>query len=378
MGRLLLFLLPQTLSLLGSLLAQYGIIWTLTLRYSSGKVLLAATLASFVPQILLMLLAGRAADRRGRKAVLIVSDLLSALTALILAMNAENTFMMIASLSLRSAFAGVQTPAVDSAIPFLAESEKLERANGLKALLSSAVMLLSPVIAGLLLPLTGLVSLLLLDVLSAAVAILLLLPFHVPEYEMKEENIHGGIFLFLRSHELRRILLFHGIALFLIAPGATLPPLFVDRIYSSSPLALSASEATYSLGMILGGMLIAFAGDQKGRRGIIIALLFYALMLLGMSLSPVFWGYLICNLSIGVISPGYTALMTAEVQRRTAESQMGMSMALLSAVSTAAVPLGMILFAPLADIMAIRGVFMAAGIALIIFIVSGHHLLEAE
>lgn len=47
------FLTAQTISLLGSSLVQYAIIWHITLTTSSGKMLTLSTLCGFLPQILL-------------------------------------------------------------------------------------------------------------------------------------------------------------------------------------------------------------------------------------------------------------------------------------------------------------------------------------
>ena len=87
MARLLLFLIPQSFSLLGSSIAQFGIIWTLTLSYSSGKILLLASLAAFIPQIALMILSGVLSDKRKRKRVIILSDLFSAFIALLFSLS---------------------------------------------------------------------------------------------------------------------------------------------------------------------------------------------------------------------------------------------------------------------------------------------------
>ena len=376
MARLLLFLLPQTLSLLGSSLAQYGIIWMLTLRYASGKVLLAATLASFIPQILLMLLSGSVSDKKHRKLVIILSDGLSAITALILAFSYSDTLFLMIALALRSAFSGLQTPAVDSAVPFFVEDSKLEKANGLKALLSSIVTLLSPIATGVLLPAAGLTALLLLDAASALFAILLLLPLQVPEYSEEKNDEKREMFSLLKEKRMRNIFLFHGISLFLVAPGATLTPLLVAQAFSSSASSLSFSEAAYSLGMVIGGLLIALRGSRNSVVDIIISLVFYAMMMILISISPYFILYLCCNMVIGMISPRYTAAMASEVQRRTDGSRMGRSMALFSAIGTSAVPLGMMLFAPLADSVGVENVFAAAGLALLCFILICRKLLE--
>ena len=94
-------------------------------------------------------------NRRKRKRVIILSDLFSAFIALLFSLSIGegiNLYLCLFVLAARSAASGLQTPAVESAIPLIAGSDNLKRANGMKGLLSSVVMLLSPVLAGILLP----------------------------------------------------------------------------------------------------------------------------------------------------------------------------------------------------------------------------------
>ena len=368
MARLLLFLIPQSFSLLGSSIAQFGIIWTLTLSYSSGKILLLASLAAFIPQIALMILSGVLSDKRKRKRVIILSDLFSALIALLFSLSIGegiNLYLCLFVLAARSAASGLQTPAVESALPLIAGSDNLKRANGMKGLLSSVVMLLSPVLAGILLPFFGLSGLMVLDAITALLAIVMLLPFSVPENQKREKAmLREGYTYVIREKRILRLLVFHFIALFLISPGAALTPLLVSVSFSPSSSLLSISESTYSIGMILGGLFISFSRRQPSSLAFLLSI--YALMLFGMSFCPLFALYAVMNGVIGFVSPQYTALMNSEIQGLTEESKMGRVMSILSIVSVSAVPLGLLVMAPLADTFSVNVVFAVAGILTLI------------
>ena len=368
MARLLLFLIPQSFSLLGSSIAQFGIIWTLTLSYSSGKILLLASLAAFIPQIALMILSGVLSDKRKRKRVIILSDLFSALIALLFSLSIGegiSLYLCLFVLAARSAASGLQTPAVESAIPLIAGSDNLKRANGMKGLLSSVVMLLSPVLAGILLPSFGLSGLMVLDAVTALLAIVMLLPFSVPENQKREKAmLREGYTYVIREKRILRLLVFHFIALFLISPGAALTPLLVSVSFSPSSSLLSISESTYSIGMILGGLFISFSRRQPSSLAFLLSI--YALMLFGMSFCPLFALYAVMNGVIGFVSPQYTALMNSEIQCLTEEAKMGRVMSILSIVSVSAVPLGLLVMAPLADTFSVNVVFAVAGILTLI------------
>ena len=60
------FLSSQIISLFGSSLVQYAIIWHITLTTQSGLSLTISTLAGFLPQMVISLIAGVWADRFNR------------------------------------------------------------------------------------------------------------------------------------------------------------------------------------------------------------------------------------------------------------------------------------------------------------------------
>lgn len=89
-------------------------------------------------------------------------------------------------------------------------------------------------------------------------------------------------------------------------------------------------------------------------------------MLFGMSFCPLFALYAVMNGVIGFVSPQYTALMNSEIQGLTEEAKMGRVMSILSIVSVSAVPLGLLVMAPLADTFSVNVVFAVAGILTLI------------
>ena len=79
------FLTAQTISLFGSSLVQYAIVWYITLSTSSGRMLTISTICGFAPQIIISLFAGVWIDRYDRKKLIMVSDAVIALATLALA-----------------------------------------------------------------------------------------------------------------------------------------------------------------------------------------------------------------------------------------------------------------------------------------------------
>lgn len=74
----------QALSLAGSRVVQFALIWWLALQTDQATVLTTATIVALVPEILLSPIAGAYVDRWNRRLVMIFADATVALGALIL------------------------------------------------------------------------------------------------------------------------------------------------------------------------------------------------------------------------------------------------------------------------------------------------------
>src|SRR5215203_979197 len=72
----------QALSLFGSALVQFSLIWWLTQKSGSATVLAIATLVGMLPQIVLGPFAGALVDRWNRRVIMIVADAAIAVSTL--------------------------------------------------------------------------------------------------------------------------------------------------------------------------------------------------------------------------------------------------------------------------------------------------------
>ena len=74
----------QIVSLVGSALVQFALVWYVTKETGSATVLATATTAAIVPNILLGPFVGALVDRWDRKLVMIIADLVVALATVVL------------------------------------------------------------------------------------------------------------------------------------------------------------------------------------------------------------------------------------------------------------------------------------------------------
>lgn len=372
------FLTAQTISLLGSSLVQYAIIWYITLTTSSGKMLTLSTLCGFLPQISISLFAGVWIDRYDRKKMIMISDSVIGVSTLLLAAafftGHRRNWFLFAVLAVRSAGTGIQTPAVNAIIPQIVPRERLMRINGINSTLSSLIMFLSPAISGAVLTAASLEATLLIDVITAVIGIGITSAVYVKPYEKKRSGVNShldeikGGYLYLKQNPfVKRLLIFQIVILFLISPSAFLTPLMVTRSFGNEVWRLTASEMTYSLGMVWGGLLIAsWGGFKKKMITTMFAGAFYGALMIGLGSIPVFVLYLLCNTMTGVTSPCYNAPVTVSIQEQVPADMQGRIFSFMQIATSCALPFGMVVFGPLSDIVRIQNILIFDGVLVVI------------
>lgn len=376
------FLTAQTISLFGSSLVQYAIVWYVTLSTSSGRMLTISTVCGFAPQIAISLFAGVWIDRYDRKMLIMLSDTVIALSTLILAIaflsGHRNIWLLFAVLMIRSAGTGIQTPAVNAVIPQIVPQEHLMRVNGIQSTITALIMFLSPAVSGAILSVSTLETTLFIDVFTALIGVGITSVLAIPGYRKDRMEDHAGTssgisslkqgFLYLKTDSfVRHLLLFQIAVLFLISPSAFLTPLMVSRTFGPQVWRLTASEMTYSIGSVLGGILItSWGGFKKRLKTTVLAGWLYGVLMAGLGMAPAFLIYLACNMMIGITSPCYNSPITVSIQEQVPASMQGRVFSFMQISTSCALPLGMMVFGPLADAVRIQTLLIGGGVAVMI------------
>ncbi len=376
----LVFIGSQTLSLAGSSLVQFAIIWHITLTTKSGVMMTAAIICGFVPIFLLSPFAGVWADRFDRKKLIILADGGIALATLAMALvylaGFESVTLLLALMAVRGIGQAVHEPAVGAILPQMVPPEALTRVNAVKGSIQATVALLTPVLSGALLAVAPIRLIFLIDVATAALAILILtfwlkVPPHAkavaPATTAWFHDLAEGV-RYLRAHPyLIPFFIYIGLLAFLISPAAFLTPLQTTRSFGPEVWRLTAIEVFFSGGMMAGGALMAFRGGLRNRMATIAAAtVVMALCTIGLALTPSFAIYLGIMGLFGVAMPFYHTPATVLLQEHVAEEYLGRVFSILSMISTSVMPLAMLVFGPLADLMRIESLLLATGIALLI------------
>ena len=171
----------QTITLFGSSLVQYAIMWHITLTTNSGLMMTLYILCGFIPTFILSPVAGVWADRYNRKILIILADGLIAVATLILAilflMGFDAIWLLFVIAAIRAFGTGVQMPAVGAILPEIVPQDKLTKVNGTNGSIHPIIMFLSPMLSAALLGLTSIEILFFIDVITATIGIVTLLFF---------------------------------------------------------------------------------------------------------------------------------------------------------------------------------------------------------
>ncbi|MED2708670.1 MULTISPECIES: MFS transporter [Bacillus cereus group] len=371
---IILFLTAQTISLFGSSLVQYAIIWYITLTTSSGAMLTISTVCGFLPQIAISLFAGVWIDRYDRKKMIMLSDGIIAIATLILAIlfltGYKSIWMLFIVLLIRSAGTGVQTPAVNALIPQIVPKDYLMKVNGINSSITSLIMFLSPAVSAVILSVTSIETTFFMDVITAIIGISIMFIIQVEGHAnvgVKQKSNLQGIkegFAYLKENVcMKRLLVLLIIIMILISPAAFLTPLMVTRSFGAEMWRLTASEMTFSAGAAAGGVLIAAWGGFRNRmHTTALACALYGLLMVGLGIAPVFIMYLVFNFLIGITMPCFNTPVTVLLQEKVDPVMHGRMFSLVQIANSCALPLGMIIFGLLADVFSVEVLLIYAGI----------------
>ncbi len=373
--QVVLFLISQNVSLFGSAVVGYAIIWYITLETSSGVWLMLTTICSMLPQVFVSLWGGVWADRYDRKLLIMISDAFIAVSTLGLAIAFWLGFTRIELLLVvsvvRSVGAGIQMPAVNAIYPQLVPPESLTRVQGINQSLSSILMLLAPAVGGVVLGTMDLAWAFMIDVVTGSAAILILRLIVVNRVERSDEptslldELKKGVRYAFGNPLLKGIIICYGFSFFLITPAAVLTPLMIERSFGGEVWRLTANEIVWTVGSFVGGIAVSLYGNIKNKiLTIALCLVAFGISFTLLGLAGSFVLYLLVMGISGFFMPIIATAETVFIQEITAPQMMGRVFSIIQIITSAAMPLAILLFGPLADVVPVETLLIISGILL--------------
>lgn len=367
----------QALSLVGSALTQFVLLWWITDTTGSVSALATAGMAALLPQALLSPLGGTFADRYSRRLLMIAADVISALCMVVLIVlflteriELWHAYVM---MFVRSAMQAFQTPAATASMAMLVPRDFLPRAAGLNQSLQSFTVVAAAPLGALAISVMPMGWALGIDVGTALLGIVPLLVFRIPQLRaVGARGIRGiwtefreGLTLVWGHPGLRRLYGLLGAVVLVIMPSFALLPLLIKEHFNGGAPQVALMEGLAGIGMVLGGMVVAALAP---RRQVPWVLWGFAASCLALALTGLVPGQLFGVAVAWWVLSGFTfilgnAPLTALLQATIPNQLQGRALSLLAMAMGLAAPVGLALATPLGEWIGIRWLFVLMGVA---------------
>ena len=370
----------QAVSLLGSQLAQFALIWWLTQETGSATVLALASMVGLLPRVILGPIIGALVDRWNRRQIMLVADSAIALVSLGLAalyftdnVRIWHIYMI---MFVRSVGGGFHGPAMTASTSLMVPKKHLARIQGINQTLNGGLNIISAPLGAILLEILPIEGILGIDVITALFAIVPLFFVFIPQPEMGAvgdetvstvwQDVRVGFRYMLGWPGLMTIAMMAVVINMLFTPAFSLLPLLVVEHFGGKAIQLGGMQSAFGIGVVLGGLLLGVWGGFKRR------ILTSMLGLLGAGLGTLMLGLLPASyfstatgamFLVGFMLPLVNGPIMAVLQATVAPEMQGRVITLLSSAASAMSPIGLSIAGPVADAVGVRVWYVAGGIA---------------
>ncbi len=360
----------QAFSMLGSNLVGFAFVWFLTQKTGSATVLAIGSLMSMLPNVIISPFAGTLVDRWNRKVVMMVFDSITAFFTLLLAILFFFDFAQIWHIYLvmfiRSSCGQFQWAAMTASTSLMVPKKQLSRVAGANQTLGGLMNIIAPALGAFFIQIMPMQGVLLIDVSTAALAIVPLLFFKIPQPIRNGDNgsVEGrektSIWQDLAEGwkyvsgwpALMAIIFLAMLVNFLINPAFSLLPLVVTEHFGKGAYELGLIDSVFGVGVIVGGLVLSAWGGFKNRLlTSLFGLIFSgaAVLMIGLAPSNMYLLAVAGMVIFGFLNPMVNGPIFAVMQAKVDPEIQGRVFSFLTAGAGLASPLGLAIAGPVAD-----------------------------
>lgn len=355
----------QAFSLLGSKIVQFALIWWLTQLTGSATVLAMASIVGLVPEIALAPLAGVFVDRWNRRAVMIVADGLVALASLGLAYlfwaDIVQVWHIYGIIFVRALGGAFHWPAMQASTSLMVPREQLSRVSGMNQTLNGILNIVGAPLGALCLAWLPMAGVMLIDVVTAALAIAPLFFILIPQPPQREETEAKSSFFADLAAGMRYLLAQKGVVILIVAamvfklgltPAVSLIPLLVSEHFGRGAAELALIQSILGVGIVVGGLGLSVWGGFENR--ILTSLsgmigLGVAMILVGLIPASTFGLGAVAMGLVGLMIPLIDGPWMAVMQSTIAPEMQGRVLTLIGSLLWITSPIGLSIAGPVAD-----------------------------
>jgi DHA3 family macrolide efflux protein-like MFS transporter len=376
----------QSLSLLGSQAVQFALIWWLTETSGSVAILATATLIGLLPPIVLGPVIGALVDRWNRKTVMLAADGAIAVASLALAglfaTGRADIPHVLALLFVRAIGAAFHMPAMTATTTLMVPEQHLTRIQGVNQSLHGLLMIAAAPLGALLLASLPMAGVMLIDVVTALPALLPLLVIRIPRPPRPTANgdsnsvwadTRAGFRYLWNLPGHRTLVAMSALINALLVPAFSLLSLLaLERLGGAGQFA--GISSAFGVGLIVGGIALgAWGGFKRRIVTSLVGMLALGLAVIAVGLTPqgsFLWALLAMS-GVGLVVPLINGPVYAILQATIAPDYQGRVFALVTSLVTAVAPLGLLVAAPVAELVGVGAWYLAGGVACVLMGAAG-------
>jgi DHA3 family macrolide efflux protein-like MFS transporter len=221
----------------------------------------------------------------------------------------------------------------------------------------------------------SLVGILFIDVVTAIIGLSLLATVAVPTLARATSADKPSYFADLKegmsyifTHQLVRwVMAIFAIVFLLIVAPSNLSPLMLVRNFGTEIWKLTVLELSFGVGMAIGGALIALLANKLDRIGTIIATsVAFGVLAIVMGFTTNLILFFSLFFFIGLIVPAFSTSAMTLLQETVEPERQGRVFGFVGIVIAVAMPLGMAVLGPLADVVSVEILLIVTGAATIV------------
>ena len=367
----ILLIIGQAASMIGTILLKFTVSLLILDLTGSAALFGTITALSYLPPVFLSPIAGILADRKNKRTLMVALDGMYCVTAIILAlsMSLENKLIYITAIMVMlSIISSFETPVVQSSIPLLQEKDNLVKSNAVVSQINMIANLLGPLLAGVFYGIaikhsfTGIQMIFFYCAICFFSAAFLELFIKIPTVYretgnalqiIKQDLMEGGHFLKTENTYVFQAILLNAAFVLLIQPLITTGAPFIIRIVLELNSTLNGlSQALMGAAGLVGGIIAGLISDRfKVNKiyqlflimGVAVAL-FGIAVLLHLSATTTYIIFVMVGVIIFITASIAGIFIMSAIQQNVPDNMLGRVMSFYSAIVTAALPVGILIF----------------------------------
>ena len=402
----LFFFSGQQISILGSSIVSFVLIWWITEITQSELMLGLASLCSLGPYLLVAPFSGVIADKANRKLLLLIVDAIQAIFTVILTIifmiyydpnSTDNNIpcligRIFVTLGLRGAMQAFHSPTVGAMIPTMVPEKHLSRMNGLGYLINGIIQVGGPAIGALLLGALGVSLTMWIDIITFSIAVIPLIFIKIPSISKEARKnrppffteFKEGIATMKDIKGLFALIFIATLINFFFSPIGTLLPIFVNKVHGGNENNYALVVGLLQAGMIVGGLFMTFFKGFKNK--IRASITCVGIMFIGQSMLILvpstmvgrFWLLGSILFITMVTNPAANVSLSTSLQVIVPKDKMGRVSSVLSFMAMAITPLGNFLSGLIGEFVPLGILFLSASIIGLLLMISIYTLSPAK